>query len=49
VPSRTSTIVQPGIVAGLVSGGLVKGTSYEIAVDNSLTQEVMRGNPPPLI
>jgi NitT/TauT family transport system substrate-binding protein len=34
--------------AGLVSGGFVKGTPYEIAVDNSLAAQVVAENPPAL-
>jgi len=35
--------------AGLVSGGFVReGASFETAVDNSLAEEVIRENPPPL-
>ena len=35
--------------AGLVSGHFVNaGTPFEIAVDNSLAEEVVRENPPPL-
>ena len=35
--------------AGLVSGGFVKqGALFEQAVDNSLAEEVVREDPPPL-
>ena len=35
--------------AGLVSGGFVeKGVPFELAVDNSLAEEVVREDPPPL-
>jgi NitT/TauT family transport system substrate-binding protein len=35
--------------ASLVSGGFVSpGTDFEVAVDNSLADEVVAGNPPPL-
>ncbi len=34
--------------AGLVSGGFVKGTPYEIAVDNSLAEQVVAEEPPAL-
>jgi NitT/TauT family transport system substrate-binding protein len=30
---------------GLVSGGFVKGTAYEVAVDNSLAEEAVRDDP----
>jgi NitT/TauT family transport system substrate-binding protein len=33
---------------GLVSGGFVNGTPYETAVDNSLAEEAVRDDPPPL-
>jgi hypothetical protein len=35
--------------AGLVSGGFVRtGAPFEQAVDNSLAEEVVREDPPPL-
>jgi NitT/TauT family transport system substrate-binding protein len=33
---------------GLLSGGFVRGTNYEVAVDNSLAEEVVRDDPPAL-
>ena len=33
---------------GLVSGGFVKGTAYEVVVDNSLAEEAVRDDPPSL-
>jgi NitT/TauT family transport system substrate-binding protein len=33
---------------GLVSGGFVKGTAYEVAVDNSLAEEAVADDPPAL-
>jgi hypothetical protein len=33
---------------GLVSGGFVKGTDYDIAVDNSLADEAVADDPPAL-
>jgi NitT/TauT family transport system substrate-binding protein len=36
------------LVAGLVSGGFARGTPYETAVDNSLAEEVVLEDPPPL-
>jgi NitT/TauT family transport system substrate-binding protein len=36
------------LVAGLVSGGLCKGTPYETAVDNSLAEQAVTEAPPPL-
>lgn len=33
---------------GLVSGGFVKGTAYETAVDNSLAEEAVKDDPPSL-
>jgi NitT/TauT family transport system substrate-binding protein len=36
------------LLAGMVSGGFVKGTPYETAVDNSLAEQVVREDPPPL-
>jgi len=36
------------LVAGLVSGGFVRGTPYEVAVDNSLAEEALRGDLPAL-
>jgi NitT/TauT family transport system substrate-binding protein len=33
---------------GLVSGGFVKGTDYEIAIDNRLADEAVRDDPPAL-
>jgi NitT/TauT family transport system substrate-binding protein len=33
---------------GLVSGGFVQGTDYAIAVDNSLAEQAVREDPPPL-
>ena len=37
------------LTAGLVSGGFAKGTPYEVAVDNSLAEQVVDEDPPPLI
>jgi NitT/TauT family transport system substrate-binding protein len=34
--------------AGLISGGFAKGTPFETAVDNSLAEQVVREDPPPL-
>jgi NitT/TauT family transport system substrate-binding protein len=36
------------LVAALVGGGFAKGTPYETAVDNSLAEEVVAEDPPPL-
>ena len=36
------------LVAALVSGGFAKGTPYEVAVDNSLAEQVMDEAPPAL-
>ena len=36
------------LVAGLVSGGFVRGTPFETAVDNSLAEQVVAENPPAL-
>ncbi|MBV9555425.1 MAG: ABC transporter substrate-binding protein [Alphaproteobacteria bacterium] len=33
---------------GLVSGGFVNGTPFEVAVDNSLAEQAVRDDPPPL-
>ena len=33
---------------GLISGGFVKGTAYEVAVDNSLAEEAVADDPPAL-
>jgi hypothetical protein len=33
---------------GMVSGGFVKGTAYELAVDNSLAEAAVRDDPPAL-
>jgi NitT/TauT family transport system substrate-binding protein len=37
------------LVAGLVSGGFVKGTPFETAVDNSLAEQVVAEDPEPLL
>ena len=36
------------LVAGLVSGGFVRGTPFETAVDNSLAEEILAQDPPGL-
>jgi NitT/TauT family transport system substrate-binding protein len=36
------------LVAGLVSGGFVRGTPFAIAVDNSLAERAIADNPPPV-
>ena len=36
------------LLAGLVSGGFVRGTPFETAVDNSFAEQVVAENPPPL-
>ena len=36
------------LVAGLVSGGFVRGTPFETAVDNSLAEQVVAADPPAL-
>jgi NitT/TauT family transport system substrate-binding protein len=36
------------LVAGLVSGGFVRGTPFETAVDNSLAEQAVADDPPPL-
>jgi NitT/TauT family transport system substrate-binding protein len=36
------------LVAGLVSGGFVRGTPFANAVDNSLAEQVVAEEPPPL-
>ncbi|HKS88529.1 MAG TPA: ABC transporter substrate-binding protein [Stellaceae bacterium] len=36
------------LVGALVSGGFAKGTPYEVAVDNSLAEQVIDENPPAL-
>ena len=36
------------LVAGLVSGGFVRGTPFETAVDNSLAEQVVADDPPAL-
>jgi NitT/TauT family transport system substrate-binding protein len=36
------------LVAGLVSGGFVRGTPFATAVDNSLAQQAIAADPPPL-
>lgn len=36
------------LLAGLVSGGFVRGTPFETAVDNSLAEQVVAEDPPPL-
>jgi NitT/TauT family transport system substrate-binding protein len=49
--SQTPILPRDGyerLVAGLVSGGFARGTPYEIAVDNSLAEEVVLEDPPPL-
>lgn len=48
---RTPILPRQGyerLVGALVSGGFARGTPYETAVDNSLAEQVMRENPPPL-
>ena len=34
------------LVAGLVSGGFVRGTAFETAVDNSLAEQAVAADPP---
>ena len=34
------------LVAGLVSGGFVRGTPFETAVDNSLAEQAVAADPP---
>ena len=36
------------LVAGLVSGGFVRGTPFETAVDNSLAEQAVADDPPAL-
>jgi NitT/TauT family transport system substrate-binding protein len=36
------------LVSGLVSGGFVRGTPFETAVDNSLAEQAVAADPPPL-
>ena len=36
------------LVAGLVSGGFVRGTPFETAVDNSLAEQAIAADPPAL-
>ncbi len=36
------------LVAGLISGGFVRGTPFATAVDNSLAEQVVAADPPPL-
>jgi NitT/TauT family transport system substrate-binding protein len=36
------------LVTGLVSGGFVRGTPFETAVDNSLAEQAIAADPPPL-
>jgi NitT/TauT family transport system substrate-binding protein len=48
---RTPILPRDGyerLKAGLVSAGFAKGTPYETAVDNSLAEEAVADNPPPL-
>lgn len=48
---RTPVLPRDGyerLKAGLISGGFVAGTAYETAVDNSLAEEVVAEDPPPL-
>lgn len=48
---RTPVLPRDGyerLKAGLVSAGFAKGTPYETAVDNSLAEEAVADDPPPL-
>jgi NitT/TauT family transport system substrate-binding protein len=49
--SRTPILPRDGYerqTAGLVSGGFCRATPYEIAVDNTLAEQAVRDDPPPL-